>query len=251
LKAWISEDNYVNLKVVIKFLEKRGYNVVPAENGIEVISKFKNGYYDIILMDIQMPEMDGYETTRIIRKMEEQAGRHTVIIAMTAYAMRGDKEKCISAGMDDYISKPFKSDDLYEIIDEYAGTRKNLNDIDKVKHNNEFQGALDNLYGDEDLMEELIGILVEDYKNILNDIKNSIDNKEYKQASQKAHSLKGTVGNFGADRLRKAICKFEMYIKNEEMNKIGEAFVNIELELEQLVSFLKKWVLNRKNNNIN
>ena len=248
LNILIAEDNYINLKVEIKLLEKRGYNVVPAENGIEVISKLENECYDIILMDIQMPEMDGYETTRIIRKMEELTGRHTVIIAMTAYAMREDKEKCIAAGIDDYISKPFKADDLYRIIDEYAGNRKNINDVDTMKYNNEFQMALDNLYGDEDLMEELIEILLEDYINILNDIKDSIDKREYKLASKKAHSLKGTVGNFGADRLRNVICKFEMCIKNEEIDKIGEAFGNIEFELEYLVTFLKKWVLDRKNN---
>lgn len=109
----IAEDNEINLKLVSTYLERKGYNYKSVTNGKQAVEEYINSRTDIILMDLQMPEMNGIEAAKAIRHLEKDLGRHTVIIAMTAYAMEGDKEKCIEAGMDDYISKPIDVELLY------------------------------------------------------------------------------------------------------------------------------------------
>ncbi len=118
LKILLAEDNPLNTKVVRLFLNRMGQDVEIAENGIVAVDKYRNGKYDLILMDINMPEMDGYEATRIIRQLEmENKDRGRVqIVAMTANAMSGDKEKCLELGMDDYLSKPFRLPDMKRIL---------------------------------------------------------------------------------------------------------------------------------------
>jgi len=121
----LAEDNLINQTLTIKLLETRGHRVTLASNGIEAVEAFKKGNFDLILMDIQMPGMDGFEATREIRKLEtgdpQQSSIHSIpIVAMTAHAMTGDREKCIDAGMDDYVSKPIKLEVLFSVIDKVA-----------------------------------------------------------------------------------------------------------------------------------
>lgn len=107
IKILLAEDNFINLKVATAILSKLGYSVDTVANGKELLDQIQKQHYDLILLDCQMPEMDGYTTAREIRKLENNLNQHVIIIAMTAYAMKGDKEKCLAAGMDDYIAKPF------------------------------------------------------------------------------------------------------------------------------------------------
>ena len=122
----LAEDNLINQTLATRLLETRGHRVTLASNGVEVVEAFKMGDFDLILMDIQMPKMDGFEATRAIRDLMlekcDSKGRtfHIPIIAMTAHAMTGDREKCIDAGMDDYVSKPIKPEALYSVIDKVA-----------------------------------------------------------------------------------------------------------------------------------
>ncbi len=120
LSILLAEDNIVNQKLAAKLLEKRGYRVAVASNGREAVDAFEVERFDLILMDVQMPEMDGIEATRLIREKEAEHGGHIPIVAMTAHAMKGDREKCLAAGMDDYMSKPFKPKELYSIIEKAA-----------------------------------------------------------------------------------------------------------------------------------
>lgn len=114
----VAEDQIINQKIIKQFLERGGYNVTIAENGIIAFENFQKNSYDAILMDVQMPEMDGYEATRKIRKHEKELNTHIPIIAMTAHAMKGDKEKCLAAGMDQYITKPIDPKNLYKLLSE-------------------------------------------------------------------------------------------------------------------------------------
>ena len=111
----LAEDNPINQKVAVSIFEKIGYRVDVASNGAEVLDMLKQRSYDAVFMDCQMPEMDGYEATAAIRQ-QEGTDRHTIIIAMTAHTMQGDREKCLQAGMDDYIPKPIKRDNVREIL---------------------------------------------------------------------------------------------------------------------------------------
>jgi PAS domain S-box-containing protein len=115
-KVLLAEDNLVNQKVATRFLEKRGHTVVLAESGKQALQAWQKQPFDLILMDVQMPEMDGFEATAKIREQEKSGGKHIPIIAMTAHAMAGDRERCLAAGMDDYVSKPINTTDLFEAI---------------------------------------------------------------------------------------------------------------------------------------
>jgi signal transduction histidine kinase/ActR/RegA family two-component response regulator len=111
------EDEYINRTLAVTVLEREGWKVTTAENGLQALDILRDTVFDLILMDIQMPELDGYATTRAIRRQEQKSGRHVPIIAMTAYAVRGDREKCLASGMDGYLSKPVRSDKLIEEIE--------------------------------------------------------------------------------------------------------------------------------------
>ncbi len=118
----LAEDNVVNQRLAIRMLEKRGYRVTVVANGAEVLKALESTCFDVILMDIQMPEMDGLEATRAIRLQERTTGAHLPIIALTAHALRGDRERCVAAGMDDYISKPIKVDELVSALEKWANS---------------------------------------------------------------------------------------------------------------------------------
>jgi CheY-like chemotaxis protein len=111
------EDNVVNQRLAARILEKSGHSVVTANNGNEAVAALQHETVDLVLMDVEMPEMDGFEATVAIRKEEIGKNRHIPIIAMTAHAMPGDKEKCLAAGMDDYISKPIRALDLLNLLE--------------------------------------------------------------------------------------------------------------------------------------
>ena len=124
LRMLLAEDHPINQKFVVRAIKKRGHEVVVANNGIEALEFWKNERFDLILMDVQMPEMDGIEATRTIRELETDRGEHTLIIALTAHAMKGDEEKCLSAGMDGYIAKPVKPTTLFETIEHLLPTSR-------------------------------------------------------------------------------------------------------------------------------
>jgi CheY-like chemotaxis protein len=116
LRVLVAEDNAVNQKLVVTILQKLGHSVELAGNGAEALTKWSAGTFDVILMDVQMPEVDGLETTRCIRREEQTTGGHIPIIAMTAHAMAGDRERTLQAGMDDYVAKPVSRNKLIEAI---------------------------------------------------------------------------------------------------------------------------------------
>jgi CheY-like chemotaxis protein len=117
LHVLLAEDNRVNQTLAVRLLEKRGHSVFVACNGRQAVDAFDTGVFDLILMDVQMPEMNGYEATTAIREKERETGGHVPIIAMTAHAMKGDRERCLAAGMDRYISKPIDTRELLETVE--------------------------------------------------------------------------------------------------------------------------------------
>ncbi|MDD5361791.1 MAG: response regulator [Ignavibacteria bacterium] len=119
INVLVAEDNIVNQRLVKELLVRKSYSVTMVENGLKIFDVLENKKFDIILMDIQMPIMDGLEATSIIREIEKGTGKHIPIIGITAYAVKADKEKCISAGMDDYMSKPFVKEEFYRMIEKY------------------------------------------------------------------------------------------------------------------------------------
>ena len=113
----LAEDGQVNQKLAVRLLERRGHCVVVANDGKEALQALDREHFDLVLMDVQMPEMDGYEATAAIRQRERTTGRHLRIIAMTAHALKGDREQCLQAGMDDYLAKPVHASELYDAVE--------------------------------------------------------------------------------------------------------------------------------------
>jgi CheY-like chemotaxis protein/nitrogen-specific signal transduction histidine kinase len=121
LKILLAEDNYINQRVVVRILEKEGHGVTVADNGQKAVDLLESNVFDLVLMDVQMPEMDGFEATEVVRQREASTGGHMPIIAMTAHAMKGDRERCLEAGMDDYISKPVDPQKLMSLLAKHNG----------------------------------------------------------------------------------------------------------------------------------
>jgi len=117
----LAEDNAINQTLAVRLLEKRGYSVTVAPDGKAAVEAFQTGAFELVLMDIQMPEMDGFEATAAIRESEKLTGRHIPIVAMTANALVGDREKCIASGMDGYVSKPIRTSELFATIEKMLG----------------------------------------------------------------------------------------------------------------------------------
>jgi two-component system, sensor histidine kinase and response regulator len=136
LRILVAEDNAVNQMLVTRLLQKRGHNVTVVANGREALGALVQGTYDMILMDMQMPEMDGFEATSELRNREKQTGRHIPVIALTAHAMKGDRERCLEAGMDGYLAKPIRAQELYELLETYIALRAtSLQRMDRQKQN--------------------------------------------------------------------------------------------------------------------
>jgi CheY-like chemotaxis protein len=120
LRILLAEDNAINQRLALRLLEKCGHQVAVTTNGREALAALDHGEFDVVLMDIQMPDMDGFEATAAIRSKERAIGKHLPIIAMTAHAMTGDRERCIGAGMDGYIAKPIRPQELFQAISTLA-----------------------------------------------------------------------------------------------------------------------------------
>ncbi len=116
LRILLAEDGLANQKLAVGLLEKWGHHVTVATNGIATIQAWQNGEFELILMDVQMPDMDGISATKIIRQQERETGNHIPIIAMTAHALAGDRQRCLDSGMDGYVSKPVRQNDLVEAM---------------------------------------------------------------------------------------------------------------------------------------
>jgi CheY-like chemotaxis protein/HPt (histidine-containing phosphotransfer) domain-containing protein len=201
----LAEDNAVNQKVSMRILEKLGYYVDTVANGAEAVEKLQHGLYDAVLMDCQMPEMDGYAATREIRR-REGGGRGTIIIAMTASAMTGDREKCLAAGMDDYVTKPVRSEELQHTLqrhlahsaDDKPGVPSETavrlaGDTELVARLRELESEI----GPE-AMEELIRDFLAETTRCIQGLENAVLHSDVKRATRMLHEMLDSSANVGA-----------------------------------------------------
>jgi CheY-like chemotaxis protein len=202
----VAEDNIVNQKVALRQLQKLGCAADSVANGLEVLAALKQIPYDIILMDCQMPELDGYEAARLIRDEEKKSGARSraYIIAMTANAQAGDREECLNAGMDDYIGKPVRTDELEQA---FQRAMKKKNEEGKT----ELSAHIDLLIveslkelrspGEPDPFEELLALFCEDAPARIAQLEEAFKKQELGGIERAAHSLKGSSSNLGAKQL--------------------------------------------------
>jgi PAS domain S-box-containing protein len=235
LQILLVEDNPVNQQVAARLLEKRGHMVTVASNGSEALPFLKQSRFDLCLMDVQMPVMDGFEATVAIRKEEALSGRHLPIIAMTAHAMQGDRERCLAVGMDAYISKPIQGDELIEMVEGTAGSpspqKTRTTESDAVFDRAE---ALGRLQGDQELLADLAELFLEDSPGKMADIRKSIEGKDLTGLERAAHSLKGSVGTFGARQAFDAAFALEKTARNGDLAECSRLYAALEAEMETL-----------------
>ncbi len=214
-KFLLVEDNEMNQKIIVKMLEKRGMYCEVACSGVEAFKALQVKEYDIVFMDCQMPEMDGYETTARIRQMEGQE-RHTIIVAMTANAMEGDREKCLQAGMDDYISKPVDFQLLFNIIDRY--TTEQQESVSEAAAM--LEEGLSSFMAETGLPEadsrELYDKLWATLPGVLEELQKALANTDFKKIRSLAHQLKGSSGTLRIQKLYELFLDLEQKATAEE-----------------------------------
>ena len=249
LQVLIAEDNRVNRFVATRIFEKLGHQVTVARNGREALVAVQAGRFDLIAMDVQMAEMDGLEATKAIRAWEKTTGAHTPIVAMTAHAMKGDRERCLAAGMDSYISKPIRVRDLVQVIDQLISPLCSA-DVPRPATARE-DGVVDEtavlagVDGDRQLLREVVRLFLADYPQRLVEIKDAIRRGDAGALWRAAHTLKGSVGNFAATRAFAAAQRMESVGKNGDFGgAANEACATLESELALLGEQLSKLTMN-------
>jgi CheY-like chemotaxis protein len=193
----LAEDNLVNQKLATGVLQQQGHHVTVARTGKDALQHWEVDPIDLILMDVQMPEMDGFEATRLIREKERQTGKHIPIIAMTARAMKGDRERCLEAGMDDYLAKPIHIQEVARKIAEVIGRKDasreagstDLTDGDRL----DLAAALRSVNGDPQLLREVAVAFLVEVPQLLQTMQSDVARGDFQALRERAHGMKGSL----------------------------------------------------------
>jgi CheY-like chemotaxis protein/HPt (histidine-containing phosphotransfer) domain-containing protein len=232
------EDGLVNQQVASRLLEARGHHVSIAGNGIEALEALRGHSFDLILMDVQMPEMDGYEATRAIRRDEQQTGAHVPIIAMTAHAMKGDREHCLAAGMDAYLSKPIHAKILYETVEGMVATGVQREQAPAEEMDTtgvlDWEAAVQRVGGRTDLLQQMVSLFFKECDKRLPEIRAAIHDRNTAQLRRVAHSLKGSADCFAAHPAVEAALRLELMGKHNDLTDAEEASAELEAEIARL-----------------
>ena len=244
IRILLAEDNITNQKVALRILEKAGYRADAVFNGQEVLTALEGNTYDLILMDVQMPELDGLETTAAIRRKEREKGGHIPVIAMTAHAMKGDREQCLGAGMDDYLSKPIQPRELMEVIEQQlkgagpAETEMVLSEQAVAQEVFDRKVLLKRLDGDEEIFKEIIATFLEDAPHQVEKLKNALQEGDALRVERQAHLLKGAALNIGGNGLQTAALGLEMAGKEGDLRRAQLLIPKLDQEFEKLKGVL-------------
>jgi CheY-like chemotaxis protein len=241
LAVLLVEDNLVNQRLALEILSRRGHQVTIAENGRLALERFGAAVPDIILMDVQMPEMNGLEATRAIRDLEEGTGRHVPIVAMTAHAMSGDRERCLGAGMDDYMTKPIRAEALVTLVERWGMAARNDSPSEKQQGVPPFDlaAALDRVDGDRGLLAEIAGIFLQDLDAMREAVTAAAAAGDAGALSRAAHRIKGSVLTFGAGPSSDAALALEQMGRAGEIEGAAGVVQVLQIELDRLAAALK------------
>ena len=272
LNILLAEDNDVNQKLATRLLEKRGHQVTVAGNGLQALNALSEASYDLVLMDVQMPEMDGIEATSALRAREHGTGNRQPVIAMTALVMQGDRERCLAAGMDGYLTKPIRPRALDEVLDQYISLKRKARAPHELAGSSHEQSAkpagqtsstpdqilgtaksespavkqdsiaghelLERVGGDREFLAELVALFREDGPKQLNKIKTALENHDSQEATRSAHALRGTLANLAAQSASDLAAEIEHASKSEDLTRANAAFHNLDLELPRVLEAL-------------
>src|SRR5256712_696925 len=242
LRVLLVEDNPVNQHLARMILEKEGHAVVLARNGHEALARHGAERFDVVLMDVQMPEMDGLEATAAIRRLESQTGAHVPIIGVAAHAMKGDRERCLGAGMDGYVSKPIRPEALLDSIDATVklhpqGALAPAPDGPRVLDDRDLLALVGN---DVDTVSELARLFLEDGPRRLADIESGLEAHDHEAVRIAAHTLKGSAGSICGRRTADAARRVEQFAEARDLLGPRIAFAALAREVGELQQALKR-----------
>ena len=242
LKILLAEDNPINQKLATRMLEKRNHVVTVTANGREALAALEQSSYDLVLMDMQMPEMDGFEATALLRQKEQATGKHQPVVAMTALAMNGDRERCMAVGMDGYLSKPIRPQELDELLDSYMARKDApVRAVEAEPETDEpidVNQLLDRIDDDRALLGELVELFRADYPDRLLAAQKAIDAQSPTELERTGHTLKGALGNLSAKQATALALELEVMGKTCDLSKAQSTLDQLTHEIGHVTSAL-------------
>ena len=242
----LAEDNPVNQKLAIRLLEKRGHRVTVAFNGEQALFAIEKERFDLVLMDVQMPEMDGLQATTLLREKEKLSGHHQAVVAMTALAMKGDRERCMAAGMDGYLSKPISPQELDDLLDLYqplvhdavpgAGVSQK-SDLENISVCS--SDLFDRLDGDRGLLAELLGLFREDSPGQIQVARTAISKGDAATLQRVGHTFRGALANLSAPAASRIAGELESMAMAGDIASSGSKLTELEEELARVIEILE------------
>jgi len=242
LRILVVEDNAINRELVTRLLQKHEHTIIAVTTGREAVDLLEKepACCDMILMDVEMPVMDGLQATALVREREKASGRHIPIIALTAYAMKGDRERCLASGMGSYLSKPIRYQDLLETIQRLVSGMPDVpapapapaeRPPAEVLDEAALMSRVDN---DLQLMQDLIDLYLADYPRLVDEIRTALERKDARALQRGAHSLKGCTSNLAAKLASEAAFKLEGLAHTGNWAEAADALESLERELARL-----------------
>ena len=240
LRILLAEDNAINRELVRRLLGREGHTVLAVTTGREAVNLWENDAegIDVVLMDVEMPDMDGLQATAVIRAKEKLSGKHVPIIAMTAYAMKGDRERCLAAGMDGYVPKPIRHQDLFEtihtlVLDIHSVSLDGRTEKDSEEIVDEAL-LMSRVDGDVQLLNDLVDLFLEEYPHLLETIRAAIEQEDVRGVERGAHGLKGSTSNLAARMASEAARKLERLAREGGLVGAEDLLRDLESQLARL-----------------
>jgi CheY-like chemotaxis protein/HPt (histidine-containing phosphotransfer) domain-containing protein len=247
LKILLAEDSYVNQQLAVGLLTRWGHTVVVANNGLEAVAALDKEKFDVVLMDVQMPEMDGFQATAVIRENEMRRGGHIWIIAMTAHAMAGDREECLAAGMDAYVAKPIRREHLQAALLQAPQTtmatsaEQNTSPHTKIAAPIlDWEAALANVEGNAEMWRELANLVLVECPKMLTLLKSSLEKQDAASVRRAVHTMKSNFRLMGATSVSTQAEQFEMLAKSNQLAEITQALPAYEIAVEEALSAIRE-----------
>ncbi|MGA2034313.1 MAG: response regulator, partial [Thermoguttaceae bacterium] len=247
LRILLAEDSLVNQKLAVALLEGQGHQIHVANNGKEALAALQSQAFDLVLMDVQMPEIDGLETTMTIRAREMHTGSHVPIIAMTAHALKGDRERCLKAGMDGYIAKPIHGRELFDVIENLCGCRAPPPPLPRVIDPGELDAvdwpmALEAVHGDPLLLRTIARAAVEELPRLARAMQTAVRSGDASALRLAAHTLKGSLRYFGEGPAFASVCGLERMGIDDRVSDAAPLSAAAESEIGRIVQSLQEFL---------
>jgi len=251
LRLLLAEDNFVNQKLAVTMLQKRGHKVTVANDGVEALSLLERESFDLVFMDVHMPNMGGFEATAEIRRREKAHGLPRIpIVALTALAMTGDREKCLEAGMDAYLTKPISARDLFSVLTQLlpalaagAGPVAAPRPAETVQRPAlDLEQLRENMDDDEEMLQDIVGAFLRDHGNQLRELRQGLALGDEKTALRGAHTLKGLLLTLAAQPAADVALEVEHALREHDMKRASAGVPRLEGQLERLIPELQRLV---------